>query len=137
MNLLESVEFRISVSGEKSGETYVGTFKCLRRLSHRQELTRDVLYRNLLGEKPDSASPRAKEQAELFSDLQVCLTDSPVWWKEAGGGLDLVDDEVVKKIWTETIRIRVEAIKEVQDRAKDADADLKQIAESGELTKTK
>jgi hypothetical protein len=135
MNLLETTEFRISVTGDKSGETYIGTFKCLRRLSHRQELARDRKYRELLGENPTTASEFAKEKAEIFADLAVCLTDVPVWWKETGYGLDLVDDNVVGAVWSESIKIRVDAIKEVQEKGKASEARLKEMAEKNEVAK--
>jgi hypothetical protein len=135
MNLLETTEFRVSVNGDKSGETYMGSFKCLRRLSHRQELARDRKYRELLGENPDSASQNAKDKAEVFADLYVCLAEVPAWWKEAGFGIDLVDDNVISEVWSETIKIRLAAIKEVQDKGKAAEARLKEMAEKQEVVK--
>lgn len=128
MNLLETTEFRISVTGDKTGESYVGTFSVLRRLSHRMEMARDQIYRDLLGANPQFASERAKEQAEIFADLKVSVIKAPTWWTESGGGQDLCDDNVLQEIWSESIKTRVNAIKEVQERAKEAGAALKEAA---------
>lgn len=135
MNLLESVQFRISVVGDKSGETYIGDFSCLRRLSHRTELAKDRYYRELLGPHPETATKRAQSQADIISDLSACLISTPTWWKEAGNGLDLVDDNLLQSVWNETVRIRVDAVNEVQEKAKSADTKLKEMAEKGDLVK--
>ena len=135
MDLLETKEFHISVLGNKTGETFAGKFRTLRRLSHRQELARDRIYRDLLGEQPENASERAKEQAEVLSDIQVCLREVPAWFKEAGMGLDLVDDSILTEVWNQTVKARVEAIQEVQERAKEASDKLKDAVEKGEVAK--
>lgn len=136
MNLLETSSFSISVVGEKSSETYMGTFHCLRRLSHKAELIKDRYFRELLGTDLEHASERAKSQADIVSDLSVCLVKPfPSWWQESENGLLLVDDGVLREIWENTVRIRLEAIKEVQDKAKAAEIKLKEIAESGSLAK--
>lgn len=136
IDLLETREFRVTVTGDKSGETYTGDFSCFRRLSHRQELSRDRVMRELLGEKPDSASERAKSQAEIFADLSVCLKKTPDWWKSSGNGLDLVDDNVLQEIWAKTIEIRLEAINEVKKKGEEAQEKLKRFsAEKAEENK--
>lgn len=129
MDLLATHSFRITTTGDSTGQTWLGDFTCLKRLSHRQELTRDRYYRELLGPNPEGASERAKSQAELFSDLKVCLKDTPAWWKESGDGLDLADDNVVREIWQETVKARVEAVAEIKQRAVEAETKLKNPAE--------
>lgn len=128
MNLLETVEFLIVVEGDRTGEKWTGNFTALRRLSHRQELLRDRIYRELLGANPETASERAKSQAEIIADLKVCLVKTPEWWKNSGDGLDLADDNLIQELWKETIRIRVDAINEVKKAGEDATEKLKKLA---------
>lgn len=130
MNLLETVDFHIVVTGDRTGEKWVGNFKAFRRLSHRQELARDRFYRDLLGPNPEGASERAVSQAEIFADLKVTLADTPRWWKDAGEGLDLADDNLIQEVWQQVVKIRLEAFKEVQEKAEEAEKKLKEVVEN-------
>lgn len=84
MKMEDTVEFSINVVGEKTGERWMGKFSCRRRLSHRQELAKDRLYRELLGPNPEGASERAKSQADVMADISACIVKAPNWWTEAG-----------------------------------------------------
>lgn len=135
INLKESVSFDIKVTGDRTGEIWFGTFGALKRLSHRQELLRDKLRRELLGDLADSATLRAKEQADMIAELQVSLTTVPAWWSSAGNGLDLYDDNILSEVYMKVIEIKVKAIEEVQKKGSDAGDKLKDIAEQGTLAK--
>ncbi len=131
INLRDSVAFTISVTGDRTGDLWHGEFKSYKRLSHRQELMRDRIMRDLLGPNSEGASDRAKSQAELLAELQVSLVETPSWWKEAGQGMDLADDNIIQEIWKKVMEVKVAAVEEVTKKGEK----LKEIAETNALNK--
>jgi hypothetical protein len=136
VNLKDSVAFDISIEGDRTGEKWFGQFKSYKRLSHRQELMRDRITRELLGSNPAGASERAVSQAEMFAELQVSLVEAPTWWKEAGNGLDLGDDNIVREVWAKVMEIKVAAIEEITKKGDAAAQKLKDLAESNKVAQS-
>jgi len=130
VDLKESVSFDVKITGDRTGEVFYGTFTALRRLTHRQELLRDKVCRELLGSNSEGATERAKSQAEMLGELSVSIIKSPTWWSENGNGLDLADDSVLREVWDQVMKIKIDAVKEVQKKAELAGQKLKDIAES-------
>ena len=91
--------FVVDLTGESSGDNYKGKFSSKLLLSHREQLFQDRERRRLLGENPEQASVRAMNQAQVFSELRIRLVETPSWWKDSDGGLDLVDDDVVAGVY--------------------------------------
>lgn len=117
--------FTIDVTGP-SGAKYPGVFKAKARLTHRDSLVQDQFKRELLG--PNSDRPidnDAKAVADVFSKIWVHLVDAPLWWKEAGNGIDLIDNEPVTAVYKEILRIEKEAFEKVLKKGEDAAAALK------------
>lgn len=127
--VIETVPFSINVVGDTSGELFRGDFEAKPRLSHRDELFRDRIRRQHLGQDPQFASPRAINQAAVFANLDVRLTKWPKWWSEVGNGLDLADDNVLAAVMDECLRIEKEAQEKTRKRALDAQAALKKMVE--------
>jgi hypothetical protein len=127
MAISESVKFTVTITGETSGETWRGEFAAKPRLSHRDQLARDRIRRELLGPDGTNAVPRAHNQAEIFSQLAVRLTEAPKWWSEAGNGLDLDDDNIVAEVYSQVMRIEQEAFERVKKAAEDAKAELAKV----------
>jgi hypothetical protein len=130
MNLRETKSFTVRITGDRTGELYPGEFSAYRRLTHRQELLRDKINRELLGNNPTGASERAISQAEILAELQVSVVDAPTWWKECNGGLDLADDNVIQTLYKHVMEIKLEAINEVKKKAEEATKDLKEFVET-------
>jgi hypothetical protein len=126
-------EFEVNLVGDRSGEKWLGTFSCSKCLSHRQQLMEDQVYRELLGKDLENASKRAKEQAELLSRIKVSLTKWPAWWTELGLGFDALDDNLILAVWEGVMKIQLDAFQAVQNKAKAAEEQLKEIAKSDEL----
>ncbi len=122
-----SSSFTIKVVGESTGTNWSGVFKTKLRLSHKDQLRRDQLRRELLGDKAEQASGRAQNQAEIFSEIAVHLIDSPQWWKVSDGGLDLEDDVVVKTVYDEILKAKADAAKKLSDAGEAAKAELQKI----------
>lgn len=87
--------FSISVVGDRTQTTYTGEFKATIVLSYNAESLKGRLYREALGEFPQHATPRERDLADIFADLDVSLTDTPLFWKSAGNGRQLYGDDNV------------------------------------------
>lgn len=110
-------EFTINVTGETTGESFRGVFKAKPRLSHRDTLTQDQMRRDLLGPKPAEAGPGAVASSTVFSKIWIHLTEAPNWWKEAGNGVDLLDEAPVVAVYDQVQKIEQAAIDKVKKPA--------------------
>jgi hypothetical protein len=132
---MKEVEFAIKgedgkkvVIGETSGEEFVGTFKALPVLTHFQQLRLDEIRREFLGSNPMGATARAQNQAMIFAELAVHLTDAPIWWKESNSGQNLYDDNVVAAVYAGLGKVREEFQADLKKRTEAAKKDLEQVA---------
>ena len=119
--------FTISVEGEQTGETFRGKFVAKLRLTHREQLIQDRQRRTLLGDKPEHASIRCLNQAEIFSELATRIVDAPSWWKDSDGGLELVDDDVVGAVYSELSKKIREDEEQRQKKLEEAKKDLQEV----------
>jgi hypothetical protein len=124
--------FTVDVVGEITGEKWVGSFTTRLQLSHADQFRRDEIRRRLLGANPESASPRALNAAEVFSEISIHITDAPQWWKGNNGGLDLADDNVVAAVFDGIVAEKTKAAAETKKRA---DAALEELKKTAPVTK--
>jgi hypothetical protein len=124
--MIKDQAFTISVVGDITGETFRGDFRAYKFLTHRQQLMLDQRRREILGTLPDGASVRAVNQATIFAQVQVRLSDAPKWWIESGNGIDLVDDNVVLAVFDNVMKVEQEALEAVKKKAEDAKESLKE-----------
>ncbi|NDC23765.1 MAG: hypothetical protein EBZ49_06505 [Proteobacteria bacterium] len=125
----DTVQFSISVTGESTGEKWTGAFKCKTRLSHRDQLRLDQVRRDLLGPNPEGASPRAQNQAEVFSFIVAHLIDAPNWWRSNDNGLDLEDDNVVAEVYAQITKAKADANEKLRKAATEAEREIKAEAQ--------
>lgn len=123
--MIKDQAFTISVVGEVSGETFRGEFRALKFLTHRQQLLLDQKRRELLGGNAEFSSQRARNQAEIFSQLFVRLSEAPKWWLESGNGMDLVDDNIMVEVFNAAMKVEEEAVASVKKKAEEAKEALK------------
>jgi hypothetical protein len=123
--MVDTEAFSIHLIGSETGKTWVGDFKTRKFLSHRLKLERDRIIRQLLGETNPQLSLQIERAAKL-ADCQVSLVEFPDFWKEAGFGLDLVDDNLLDAIQAHVTRIQKETVEAVQKKAAEAKAALKE-----------
>lgn len=143
MALDNTEAFSVHLIGDVTGETWTGGFTTKIWLSHRELLRIDQIRRQLLGETPSSPSVRAADTADMLSELQVRLVEAPAFWKDAGNGLDLVDDNLLQEVWAkvqQAVARRVEArtkqARAVQERLRaEAEAKEKPASEAPKETK--
>lgn len=119
-----SEQFTIDVLGETSGKAWKGVFKTKLRLSHRDQLRMDEIRRDLLGKSPEHASPRAHNQAEIFSTIAAHLTEMPQWWTMEGNGLDLEDDNVVGEVYGRILQAKTDALAKLKAEGEAAKVEL-------------
>jgi hypothetical protein len=120
--------FVFEIIGDNTGEKFVGNFDSKLRLSHRDQLNKDQLRRQIIGDKPDQATKDSMMRAEILSHLSISLVDSPKWWKESGGGLDLFDDNIIFELYDRVVQGQTKAIDEVLKKGEEAKAELKKVA---------
>lgn len=128
----DDVPFEVSVVGEETKEKWFGKFRALRRLSHRAQMQRSRIRREMLGEHPQYATQRDIEMAIMFSDLAVSITQAPKWWAESGGGQDLVDDNVIVEVYNKAQAIQNEVLDEEKKKTLEDAKVLKKAVENPE-----
>jgi hypothetical protein len=104
----DSVTVNVKITGETTEEVFEGVFTAKVKLSHREVLRQDEIYRNTLGMKPAEASEYAAAIAQNIAYLTVRLTKAPPWFTESTNGLDLKDENVLAKV-TEVVASAVTA----------------------------
>lgn len=123
----KEAKFTVTVVGETTGQNFSGIFRVKNRLSHREQLLRDETRRQILGSAPDAASPRAMNQALVFSEIAAHLIEAPKWWQLADGGLDLEDDNVVAAVYDGVVK----TVSDFQESIrKQLDTDKKAVREA-------
>jgi hypothetical protein len=133
MSLPATHEFTVDEIGEVSAERFQGKFSLKTVLTHREQLRRDELRRAYLGQFTQSAaSPRAVNQADILSEINVRITDiqkgCPSWWRDHEMGLDLVDDSILVAINNELSKGLLEREKLVKEAIEAARKDLKTLS---------
>lgn len=96
--MLPKVSFDVSVKGEESGKDYSGLFEVKTKLSLRDQLKEDEIYRNVLGANPQTAGGDAAAIAQALAYLAVRVTASPDWWRLSDNGRDLEDLDVLAAV---------------------------------------
>jgi hypothetical protein len=119
------VPFTVADEGETTGTLWHGKFKAKKRLSLRDQLQRDKIRRELLGGSSEGTDDRALSIAYVFSELAVRLTETPDWWKEQGGGLDMEDANIVTKVYDAAMKVEADAIAERKGKTKVAEIEIK------------
>src|SRR5271166_3321990 len=123
----KEAKFTISVVGETTGQSFSGIFRVKNRLSHREQLVRDETRRQILGNNSESASPRAMDQALVFSEIAAHLIEAPKFWELSDGGLDLEDDNVIRAVYDGVIKAVVDFQTKVRAQL---DTDKKAVREA-------
>lgn len=121
--------FSLHEVGETSDQTYTGEFRAKKWLSHRDQLLKDQVRRELLGGASGVATERALTTAMILSELRVRLTASPDWWKTSNSGLDLVDDNVIGRVYDEAVKVEQDAVDAKKKKAEKIQEQLRAEAE--------
>ena len=122
-----TVDFNISVVGDTTGKEFVGSFSAKTKLSIREQLKENEVYREVLGTNGKDADEYSKTLASATSYLMVRVVSSPDWWKSLGFGLDIEDMNLLAAV-NNSCRAAVQAeYKALEDLATDAEKALKSM----------
>lgn len=124
MTDVQPVPFTIRVVGETTGEEYFGNFKVKPVLHQADQLARDALTRDFLGQNPKDASPRAVSQAVILAEIQIRSVETPNFWRESKNGLTLFDESVMSAIYDKIMEVEKNWREEVKKKADEARAAL-------------
>lgn len=119
------VPFSISIVGDTTDEKWVGDFRAKRTLSHRDQLRRDQIRRELLGSAAGASTDRALSIAMVLSELAVRVTKAPKWWTEKDNGLDLEDGNVIGEVYDQVMRIEREHIEARKAKAEKIQGEMR------------
>lgn len=118
--------FTMHEVGDTSDLTWTGEFRAKKWLSHRDQLLKDQVRRELLGGQTGQPTDRALSTSMILSELRVRLTKFPPWWTEMGQGLDLADDNIIGVIYDKAVVIEQEAIEAKKQKAEKIQAKLRE-----------
>lgn len=121
--------FSVNLIGEVSQEHWMGEFRCKTRLSHKDHLLKDKVRRELLGNDPNNAGPRAQSIAEIVSQLAIRITKAPPWWQDTENGLTLEDDNLLAKVYECALQVENEHYEELKKKAEEAKKELEKTAD--------
>lgn len=127
MILNDPKTFAIDVVGSITQRQYTGLFKIKPLLSHREKLRKDEYRRQLLGANTDFTSQEAAKIAGVFSSIWAHMVDAPSWWKEAGNGVDLIDEEPVIAVLDKIDEFQNEIIQQITKSGENSKKELSEI----------
>lgn len=104
--------------GETTGKSYDGRFTCLCVLNmgkkHQLELEKTRLMSDFV-----NPTDGLYGIATILANLRVKLTDSPNWWKQSNGGLDIEDEDVLVKLYQVVLTKETEWREAVKKKAQE------------------
>jgi hypothetical protein len=122
MPIKNQVDFAIDTTGELTGNKYSGAFTVKCKLSMRESLKQDEIYRSILGPDSQNAGQSAKSVAAALSYLATHVIKSPDWWQATEGGMKLEDMNVlasVNNLAQDAIEAEYKALAEEAKKAED------------------
>lgn len=109
--------FEVHIIGNETGDLFPGTFRAKQKLSWNDYIQIDKYRRELIGPNAAEADISVQNRCMYVAELSVRLTESPDWWKQKRGGLDIVDDNVVIEVYEKALQIRKKWLDSVQVKA--------------------
>jgi hypothetical protein len=108
------VTFSINSVGEKTGQSYIGSFKVQCIMSPMDIIEADRLYRQLLGENIAWASQQAQNFALALTQLKYRIVQAPAFWENDTtiGGSHIKDYNVIIEIFDQALLAEENYVKE-------------------------
>ncbi len=125
----DDLPFTINIVGEHTQQTWKGEFRARRFLTHRQRLAKDKLYREFMGNNPENAEFVSHQTSLILAECAVGLSKVAQFWSESNGGQDLVDENIIVKVWEEMRKIQGDAVKHLEKKGDEAKEELKKVAD--------
>jgi hypothetical protein len=118
--------FTVDVVGEDSGTRWFGKFVVKTLLSRKDRFMADEKRRLVLGADAINASVDRATEAFMFGQLSVRVVESPTWWKESNGGLNLPDLNVIATVFNEAMQCEDKRKKALSEQAESAAKEVKE-----------
>ena len=127
MAIKSQVDFSVDLVGELTGNKFPGVFTVKTKLSMRESLKQDEIYRSILGPDSPNASPAARSVAAAISYLATHVIKSPDWWQALEGGMKCEDMNVLAEVNNKAQEEIDKEYKALAEEAKKAEDILKAI----------
>jgi hypothetical protein len=85
------------------------------------------MTRELLGPLAHEAGIEITNRASIIAELNYRLTEAPDFWKNARGGLDLIDDNVVLEVYEQAKKVREDWLKAQKEKGEAAKKALTKV----------
>lgn len=118
--------FTIDVQGDDSGKRWFGKFVVKTILSRKDRFLADEKRRLVLGADAVNASVDRATEAFMFGQLSVRVLESPTWWTESNGGLELPDLNVIAAVFNEAMQCEDKRKKALSEEAETAAKEVKE-----------
>lgn len=127
MNISNEHTFPVKIIGSKTKKVYEGTFKVKCLLNLDEQIQRDLAF-----DSDTRGSMTLLAESRLFaraiSELEARVIDAPSWYKDARGGRELLDKNVVLEL--ANLALDAEGVYDtrIADASKAAEAELEKQA---------
>ena len=128
--------FDINVLGDRTNQSYMGTFRVKCLLSPLEEIEADKIYRELLGPNSHLAQEHVRQQAFALAQLDQRLIEFPAFWENAvlGGG-HIKDRNVVMEVLDKAIQAQEQYVKGKEKELEQKQKRLAQMIKSKKIKK--
>ena len=119
----------INVTGEDTGNTYIGEFKFKCLLSPLDRINIDREYRSMLGTNAQEAGIEAANLANILSELLFRIVDSAPFWisKESFiPGSHIPDRNVLLKVYEKALSCEAEYKQEIKEKVEKSKEEIKE-----------
>lgn len=112
--------FILDEIGETTGNKYEGKFTVLCALNMAKKHQLELEKTRLLA---DFANPTdgLAGIAIILANLRTKIVDAPEWWKQSGGGLDIMDEDILLKVYNKIKDKEVEWREAIKNKGKQSE----------------
>ena len=109
-------KFDVNIIGERTNNSYLGSFRVKCILSPMEEIKADRMYRELMGQNPHLASEHVSQLAYALSQLNFRVIDSAPFWQggEIPGG-HIGDRNVILEVFDKSVEAQVTYIEQKEN----------------------
>lgn len=128
MSLKNTVDFTVDVKGDLTDKQYTGTFEAKTKLSVRETLKQDEIYRSIVGANSAEASVEAKSMGTAIAYLITHVIKSPDWWRELDNGMKVDEMNLLAEVFQKCQSAIDAEYKKLQEEANVAEVALKAMS---------
>lgn len=108
--------FNFEHKGSLTSYKYDGTFtvRCVLNVQQKHQLELD---KTRLMADMKNPTDRLEGISSALAELKIRIIESPAWWKDSNGGLDILDEDAVAALYTKCTEMEAEWRKELKAKA--------------------